>query len=145
MKTIIGKFPSEACRSTRTSSSQVCNYICNQLRHFSWLANTLPPQFWFGQLYWGSLDPTRLVSWGHLQGIYLYGIRGGRDHSIIIHGCGCGAIVDTFPYGSALLEESLAFMGIVQGQQNISGFWVSTNCFKVQTIILAPNNQCFFS
>ena len=27
-------------------------------------------------------------------------------------GFGCGPIVDTLPYGSALLEESLAFMGV---------------------------------
>ena len=33
---------------------------------------------------------------------------------------GCGAIVDTLPYGSTLLEESLAFMGSIDDQRDMA-------------------------
>ena len=33
---------------------------------------------------------------------------------------GCGAIVDTLPYGSALLEESLAIMGSTYDQRDMA-------------------------
>lgn len=33
---------------------------------------------------------------------------------------GCDAIVDTLPYGPALLKESLAFMGFVEDQWEIT-------------------------
>ena len=56
------------------------------------------------------MDPTRLVSWGWPQGTYSCGFRSGRDHSASMVSR-CGVIVDTLPYGSVLLEVSLAFMG----------------------------------
>ena len=33
---------------------------------------------------------------------------------------GCNAILDTLPYGSALLEESLAFIGNVEDPQKMA-------------------------
>ena len=33
---------------------------------------------------------------------------------------GCGALVDTLPYGSALLEESLAFMSNVEDSEQMA-------------------------
>ena len=61
------------------------------------------------------MDPTMLVGWGWPEGTYSCGICGGHYHSILIHSFfGCCVVVDTLPYGSALLEESLAFMGSVE-------------------------------
>ena len=33
---------------------------------------------------------------------------------------GCGVVVETLPYGSALLEESLAFMESVEDQRKMA-------------------------
>jgi hypothetical protein len=47
---------------------------------------------------------------------------------------GCGAFVDTLPYDSALLEESLAFMGIVEDQQKMVSH---------DTLVHHPKNPLF--
>lgn len=56
------------------------------------------------------MDPTRLVGYRWPQGTYSYGIRGGHTIASLSMVFGCGNIVDTLPYASALLEESLAFI-----------------------------------
>ena len=51
-----------------------------------------------------------LVSWEWPQGTYSYGFR------MVF---GCGAIVNTLPHDSALLEESLTFMGSTDDQRDM--------------------------
>ena len=59
---------------------------------------------------------------GWPQGVNICGFCGGHDHdhSTIIHGFGCGVFVNILSYGSALLEDSLAFMGSIAKQGDMA-------------------------
>lgn len=87
---IIRQILNDIWRSTYTYSFLMCIDKCDQLQHSIWLACSLPPRFWFGQLDWGGVDLTRLVGCWRPERTYLHGV-------CLIE---CALIVDTLPCGS---------------------------------------------